>query len=197
MQKRTFCEGKENKYAAGAGPPGLSGGAGRSHRSLQLLFCAPAPRRRRSRGLVVASQPRPALREPAVDRGGLSAQLLGREALHHPLEIRRRAGPHPSGWDDRCPDGRGVSGQPLLHPWRALQLGQRDGFGAHLPARRREPSGVAALPEPPAGRAAAGQHQQRPQPPCDDRGRGRGRCVGHQRLQEQRQLRPPGGGGGR
>lgn len=49
----------------------------------------------------------------------------------------------------------------------------------------------------PIGERLRGRAQQGSQPPRDDRGRGRGRCVGHQRLQEQRQLRPPGGGGGR
>ena len=39
----------------------------------------------------VAPQPRPALCESALDRGGLSAQLSGRAALHHPLEVRRGA----------------------------------------------------------------------------------------------------------
>ena len=53
-----------------------------------------------------------------------------------------------------------------------------------------EPSGMAALPEPPAGRASARQHQQGPQPPRHDRGCGRGWCVGHQCLQDQHQLRP-------
>ena len=43
------------------------------------------------RGLLVAPQPRPALRESALDRGSLSAQLSGRAALHHPLEVRRGA----------------------------------------------------------------------------------------------------------
>ena len=37
----------------------------------------------------------------------------------------------------------------------------------------------------PAGRAAARQRQQGPQRPVTDRGCGRGRCVGHQCLQDQ------------
>ncbi len=60
-----------------------------------------------------------------------------------------------------------------------------------------QPSGMAALPEPSHRRAAAGCAQQGSQPPRDDRGRGRGRCLGHQCLQIQQQLRPPRCGGGR
>ena len=41
-----------------------------------------------------------------------------------------------------------------------------------------------------AWRLFLNQHQQGPQPPCHDRGCGRGWCVGHQCLQDQHQLRP-------
>ena len=40
--------------------------------------------------------------------------------------------------DDRRPDGHRLSGQPLLHPRRAFQLGQRHGGGAHFTVDRRE-----------------------------------------------------------
>ena len=49
----------------------------------------------------------------------------------------------------------------------------------------------------PLGGGPARCDQQRPQPPHADRGRGGGRRLGHQRLQVQQDLRPPGGGGGR
>ncbi len=38
MQKRICCEGKENKSAAGTGPPGSAGGAGRSIVAFSFYF---------------------------------------------------------------------------------------------------------------------------------------------------------------
>ena len=55
----------------------------------------------------------------------------------------------------------------------AVQLGQLHGGGAHPAAGGRQPSGMAAVFEPPAGRAPARRGQPRPQPPRDDRGRGK------------------------
>lgn len=46
-------------------------------------------------------------------------------------------------------------------------------------------SGMAAVPEPPAGRKATWRCQQGPQPPGDDRRCRRSRCMGHQRVQIQ------------
>ncbi len=55
--------------------------------------------------------------------------------------------------------------QPSVHPRRAVQLRQLYGGGAHLPAGGRQPSGMAAVSEPSAGRKAARRCKQGPQPP--------------------------------
>ena len=145
----------------------------------------------------MASQPCPAVREPALDRGAVYAVLPGGRAVYHSMEIRRRAGPVPPGGDGGRAHGGGLLCQPAVRPRRAVQLGQRHRGGVHPAVCGRAAPGVEDVPGPPAGGGPAGGDQQRPQPPHADRGRGGGRRLGHQRLQVQQDLRPSGGGGGR
>ena len=146
---------------------------------------------------LVAPQPCHPVPEPALDRGCVCGQLFAGRAVLGAVEVRGRARPAAP-----CGHGGGahrhrVCGQPAVHPRCAVQLGQLHGGGAHPAAGGRQPSGMAAVFEPPAGRAPARRGQPRPQPPRDDRGRGRGRGLGHQRVQDQQAVRPPGAGRGR
>ena len=137
MQKRICCEGKENKSAAGTGPPGSAGGAGRSIVAFSFYFALLL----RADGAVEASwwpHNRALLYAnlPWIVAVYLLSFLAGR--LY--TILWKYAGERDSSvWrDDRRPDGHRLSGQPLLHPRRAFQLGQRHGGGAHFTVDRRE-----------------------------------------------------------
>ena len=100
-----------------------------------------------------------------MDRGPLPHQLSGGRAVLDLVEVRGRAGSHPPRRHDRRAHRHRLFREPRPHPRRAVRLRQRDGSGAHLFAGGREPSGVAALPEPSHRRADARRPCQGPQPP--------------------------------
>ena len=61
---------------------------------------------------MVAAQPCPAVRKPAVDRGGVYRLLPGRRAVLGAVEVRRRARSASSGGNDRGAHRHRVWSQP-------------------------------------------------------------------------------------
>ena len=151
MQKRITCERKKKTAAESVCPARVPVLSGCRHRYVQLLLCPAAPGRRRGGGQLVAPQPCPAVRKPAVDRGGVYRLLSGRRAILGAVEVRRRAGSDPPCRDDRRAHRRGVCGEPPFYPRCAVQFRQLHGLGAHLFVHRRQPLGLAAVFEPSAG----------------------------------------------